>query len=107
MTVKISKAGRKEGQAHSLVHRPILWPVCPRIGEAFWVSKTTDYFFDVIRVAHWPAGDEIEISFETDNIDDLTNLLGEENGGWLNGDEPGVCANMAWPTPEDHPTATV
>lgn len=106
LTVRLSRKSRVPGLPYSEVNRPILWAVCPSIGETFWVSKTTDYFFDVARVVHWPTGDQIEAVFETDNIDDLTGLLEEENGGWLSGDDPGNWSKIVWPKPFEHPTAT-
>ena len=108
LCVRVSKEGRKAGQQpYCEVNRPILWPVCPRIGENFWVSKTTDYAYDVFRVVHWPTGGHIEVVFETDNFDDLTGLLEEEDGGWFSADEPRDWSDIVWPKLEDHPVAWV
>lgn len=105
--LRLSKKGRANNEALVEVDRPILWPVCPRIGETVWVSKTTDLAYGVVEIEHWPAGGQIEIFFETDNPSHLTSLLEEENGGWMNGDEPKNWSDIVWPKLEDHPTATV
>lgn len=105
--LRLSRKGRAKNESLVEVDRPILWAVCPRVGETVWVSKTTDHCFDVTEIEHWPAGGQIEILFETDNPQDLIDLLEEENGGWLNGDTPKNWTDIVWPKPEDHPTATV
>lgn len=107
LSVRFSRQGETHGGPYREVNRPILWPVCPRVGETFWVSKTTDFFFDVARVVHSPACGQIEIVFETNHYDDLAGLLEEENGGWFATNQQRDWSDIVWPRIEDHPTATV